>query len=65
LFINDLLIAENGSRAASYTEEQGVQAMASEEVTIRVELARGSQQACVWTSDLSYDYVRINADYRT
>lgn len=65
LYINDVLIAENGSRAVSYTEEQGVAAMAGEEITIRVELARGAEQASVWTSDLSYDYVRINADYRT
>jgi glutamate N-acetyltransferase/amino-acid N-acetyltransferase len=65
LLINDCLIAEGGARAASYTEEQGVAAMAPEDITIRVLLARGEASATVWTSDLSYEYVRINADYRT
>lgn len=65
VYINELLIAERGCRAASYTEEQGIVAMAGEEIVIRVELARGRQGATVWTSDLSDEYVRINADYRS
>ena len=65
VFLNDVLIAENGCRAASYTEEQGAAAMAPEELTIRVELQRGDASATVWTTDFSYDYVRINAEYRT
>ena len=65
LYLNDVLIAENGCRAASYTEEQGIVAMAPEEIVIRVELNRGSAAASVWTTDFSYDYVRINAEYRT
>lgn len=65
VFINDILIAENGCRAASYTEEQGQQAMSSEEITIAIDLKRGAHQAKVWTSDLSHEYVRINAEYRT
>ncbi len=65
VFLNDVLIAENGCRASSYTEEQGVAAMAPEEIVIRVELNRGVASAAVWTSDFSYDYVRINAEYRT
>jgi glutamate N-acetyltransferase/amino-acid N-acetyltransferase len=65
LYLNGLLIAERGCRAASYTEEQGVTAMAAEEIEIRVELNRGQCEATVWTSDFSYDYVRINAEYRT
>jgi glutamate N-acetyltransferase / amino-acid N-acetyltransferase len=65
VYLNDILIAENGCRAASYTEEQGVAAMTPEEITIRIELNRGESQATVWTSDFSYDYVRINAEYRT
>jgi glutamate N-acetyltransferase/amino-acid N-acetyltransferase len=65
VFLNDVLIAENGCRAASYTEEQGVAAMAPEDITIRIELQRGSASATVWTTDFSYDYVRINAEYRT
>jgi len=65
VFLNDTLIAEHGCRAASYTEEQGVVAMAAQEIEIRVELNRGTSDAVVWTSDFSYDYVRINAEYRT
>jgi len=65
VYLNDVLIAENGCRASTYTEEQGVAAMAPEDIVIRVELHRGDAAATVWTSDLSYDYVRINAEYRT
>ncbi len=65
VYLNDVLIAEAGCRAESYTEEQGVIAMAPEEIEIRIELNRGSRSAAVWTSDFSYDYVRINAEYRT
>lgn len=63
--LNGVLIAENGCRAQSYTEEQGQKVMDEEEITITIDLARGGQTTTVWTSDLSYDYVRINADYRT
>ena len=48
-----------------YTEEAGAAAMAEDEVTVRVLLGRGEATETVWTSDLSYDYVRINAEYRT
>jgi glutamate N-acetyltransferase/amino-acid N-acetyltransferase len=65
VWINDVLIAEQGCRAASYSEEQGQAAMDEEEITIRISLARGDEQATVWTSDLSHEYVRINAEYRT
>jgi glutamate N-acetyltransferase/amino-acid N-acetyltransferase len=65
LYLNEVLIAEGGCRAAGYTEEQGVTAMAPEDIVIRVELARGGASAAVWTTDFSYDYVRINAEYRT
>ncbi|NND67212.1 MAG: bifunctional glutamate N-acetyltransferase/amino-acid acetyltransferase ArgJ [Halioglobus sp.] len=65
LYLNDVLIAENGCRAASYTEEAGVAAMAPEDIVIRVELNRGAAAATVYTTDFSYDYVRINAEYRT
>ncbi len=65
VYLNDTLIAENGCRAESYTEELGVIAMAPEEIEIRIELNRGRSAATVWTSDFSYDYVRINAEYRT
>ncbi len=65
VYLNDTLIAENGCRAESYTEELGVIAMTPEEIEIRIELNRGRSAATVWTSDFSYDYVRINAEYRT
>jgi glutamate N-acetyltransferase/amino-acid N-acetyltransferase len=65
VLINGVLIAEGGCRAASYTEAQGVAAMAPGDIDIEVQLARGGADATVWTSDLSYDYVRINAEYRT
>ena len=65
LLINGVLIAEGGCRADSYTEEQGVAAMAATDIDIEVRLQRGAASATVWTSDLSYDYVRINAEYRT
>ncbi len=65
VYLNEVLIAENGCRAASYTEEQGVAAMTPEDIVIRIELQRGAADATVWTSDFSYDYVRINAEYRT
>lgn len=65
VYLNEVLIAENGCRAASYTEEQGVAAMAPEDIVIRIELQRGDSSVKVWTTDFSYDYVRINAEYRT
>jgi glutamate N-acetyltransferase / amino-acid N-acetyltransferase len=65
LYLNDVLIAENGGRAVSYTEEQGVAAMIPDEIVIRIELNRGDSSAAVWTTDFSYDYVKINAEYRT
>ncbi len=64
VLINDVLIAENGCRAVSYTEEQGVSAMEGDEITISIELARGQAQERVWTSDVSNEYGRINAEYK-
>ncbi|MDH3353854.1 MAG: bifunctional glutamate N-acetyltransferase/amino-acid acetyltransferase ArgJ [Chromatiales bacterium] len=65
IYLGDVLIVENGGRAESYTEERGQSIMDREEITIRVDLARGSYSATVWTSDLSYKYVEINAEYRS
>lgn len=65
IYLDDVCIVEQGGRAASYTEEQGQAVMDKDEITINVQLARGSATACVWTCDFSYDYVRINAEYRT
>ncbi|OUS02988.1 bifunctional ornithine acetyltransferase/N-acetylglutamate synthase [Gammaproteobacteria bacterium 54_18_T64] len=65
VWLDDVLIAEGGGRALSYTEQAGQQVMDQEELTIRIELARGDIVETVWTTDLSYDYIRINAEYRT
>ena len=65
LSINGTLIAENGARAESYTEQAGVAAMAPEDLLITIDLARGNETATIWTTDFSYDYVKINAEYRT
>ncbi len=61
----ETLVAERGGRAAAYTEDQGAAIMADAEITVRIDLSRGNAQATVWTCDLSYDYVKINADYRS
>jgi len=63
--LDDVCIVEQGGVAASYTEEQGRRIMQQNEITIRVNLGRGTQHATVWTCDFSYDYVKINAEYRT
>ena len=65
IHLNGVLIAERGARAPSYTEAQGQAAMAAEDLVIEVALNRGGAQAVIWTTDLSYDYVKINAEYRT
>ena len=65
LSLNNVLIAENGARAASYSEEAGQAAMQPEDISIQVALNRGQVAETVWTTDLTYDYVRINAEYRT
>jgi glutamate N-acetyltransferase/amino-acid N-acetyltransferase len=63
--INGVLIAEQGARAVSYTEEMGQRAMAEAELQLRVILQRGDAETRLWTTDLSYEYVKINAEYRT
>lgn len=63
--IDDLTIAENGARALDYDESAAAALMSQKELTVGVDLGRGEQRASVWTSDLSYDYVRINAEYRS
>lgn len=65
LYLGDVLVAENGGRAASYQEADGQRVMKEAEITVRVVLGRGSACTTVWTCDFSYDYVKINADYRT
>jgi glutamate N-acetyltransferase / amino-acid N-acetyltransferase len=65
LRLGDVLVAEHGGRAASYTEADGQRIMKNAEILVHVELSRGIETATVWTCDFSYDYVKINADYRS
>jgi glutamate N-acetyltransferase/amino-acid N-acetyltransferase len=65
LWLDEVLIAERGARAAGYTEAAGQQVMDREEIVIRIQLGRGASAETVWTTDLSHDYVRINAEYRS
>ena len=65
VWLGDVLVAEHGGRAASYREEDGARVMAESEIETIVDLARGDAEATVWTCDFSYDYVKINADYRS
>jgi glutamate N-acetyltransferase/amino-acid N-acetyltransferase len=65
IYLDDVCIVRAGGRAADYTEAAGQQVMDRPELTIRVVLGRGDYSEQVWTCDLSYDYVRINAEYRT
>jgi len=65
IHLDEVCIVRDGGRAPDYTEEQGQRVMARPEIAIRVELGRGGAAARIWTTDLSFDYVRINAEYRT
>ena len=65
IYLDDVCIVESGGASASYTEEQGQAIMNQEEILIRVELNRGTVSETVWTTDLSHEYVTINADYRS
>jgi len=65
LFIGDVQLMDGGCRAPGYEESMGAEAMNGEEITITVDLNAGDFSETVWTSDLSHEYVRINAEYRT
>jgi glutamate N-acetyltransferase/amino-acid N-acetyltransferase len=65
VWLDEVLVAEKGGRAAAYREEDGARVMAQAEITVRVDLGRGAARAKVYTCDFSYDYVKINADYRS
>jgi glutamate N-acetyltransferase/amino-acid N-acetyltransferase len=65
LYLGEVLVAENGGRAAGYREEDGRRVMAQADILVRIDLGRGPAAATVWTCDFSYDYVKINAEYRT
>ena len=65
IYLDDVCIVRDGARAPEYEESQGQAVFDRAEFTIRVKLGRGAASTTVWTCDFSYDYVRINAEYRT
>jgi len=65
LYLDDVLVAANGGRHPAYREEDGQRVMKQPEIAVRAVLGRGEASATIWTCDLSYDYVKINAEYRT
>jgi len=65
LYIDEVLVAKRGGRNPAYREEAAIAAMKKPEFTVRALLNRGKAEATVWTCDFSFDYVKINAEYRT
>ncbi|MGA8050474.1 MAG: bifunctional glutamate N-acetyltransferase/amino-acid acetyltransferase ArgJ [Burkholderiales bacterium] len=65
LYLDEVLVAANGGRHPDYREELGARVLAKQEFTVRAVLNRGSASSTLWTCDLSFDYVKINAEYRT
>lgn len=63
--LDQIALIKNGEPSVSYTEEQGKKVMQQNEITISIELGRGDYSETVWTTDLSHDYVTINAEYRS
>ena len=65
IYLNDLQIIASGEPSLDYTESRGSAEMQKSEITIRIDLGDANTTESVWTTDLSYDYVKINAEYRT
>lgn len=65
VYLGDVLLVEQGGRAQSYTEEDGQRVMDQDDIIIRICLGRGEASETVWTTDLSHEYIRINAEYRS
>lgn len=65
IFLGDVCIVRDGARAQEYVEAVGAQVMARTDISLTIDLHAGTQEIEFWTCDLSYDYVRINAEYRT
>ncbi len=65
LYLDDVWVAKNGGRHPDYREEDGQRVMKQQDITVRVQLARGDVATTVWTCDFSHEYVSINADYRS
>ena len=65
LWLDDVQVAVNGGRHPDYKEEDGVAVMSKPEIFVRIDLGRGVHSETVWTTDLSHEYVKINAEYRS
>ena len=65
LSINGVTVLSKGQVDDAYTEEQGQAVMSQQDIIIEVDLALGSGSSSIWTSDLSHEYIRINAEYRS
>jgi len=65
IFLNDLQIISSGEISKNYTEAGGSAEMQKSDITIRIDLGDAVTSESVWTTDLSYDYVKINAEYRS
>ncbi len=65
VWLDEVQICRDGGAAPDYRESLGAEVMRRPEITIRIDLGRGDHRDTVWTCDLSYDYVKINADYRS
>ena len=65
IYLDEVCIVRNGARSSDYKEALGQAVMERTDITIRIKLGRGTAAAKVWTTDLSHDYIRINAEYRT
>jgi len=65
IYLDNVLVVEAGQRSVRYDENQARQVMSKPEFTVRVDLGNGDASAFIWTCDLTHDYVRINADYRS
>lgn len=65
VYLNDICVVSEGARASSYQEASGQAEFQKKDITVRVELGRGNAQSTVYTTDFSYDYIKINANYRS
>ncbi len=65
VFLDDVCIVDKGKKAETYREEDGQRVMSKSEIVIRVDLGHGQFSETIWTCDLSYDYIKINAEYRS
>ena len=65
LYLDEVEVAHQGLMSATYSEEAGAAVLAKDEFEVRIDLGRGAYRETIWTTDLSHEYVRINADYRS